>query len=420
MIKAQFPYGQGEAPSKPINATESTARRSNPSAGESFLDIEESPGYESAESGENATAAVQDDDAVSEAPSNEKGYTFDHLVDRLLAQPMSKADNKFIVVFLSLYRKFAAPSQLLGAIIRRFKTVCREEGTQMYRTIAQLRYLTVLEQWIGAFPGDFAHPRTRQRMSRFVHKLASHRIFSVAAREISADLESVAVDDDTEWACCDRDRFAALANSTSQEDDSSEDEFSRVLNSSSISAEGAKIVIRDSTSSSQSAGGSTSSSSQTTLSTVENAQRQALILTPAPRVPVSKIQWHQLMEVPEEAVARELTRMDCIMFLSIRPRDLVRHVSIPADQKKKCRNLENVNRMIAHFNHLAYWVANYVLLRDKPKHRAQMLEKFMKIARVSNSSQWLLARQRPLQLPLLPNLKFKEHADEGTETPRAQ
>jgi hypothetical protein len=36
--------------------------------------------------------------------------------------------------------------------------------------------------------------------------------------------------------------------------------------------------------------------------------------------------------------------------------------------------------MIAHFNHIAKWVANMILLRDKPKHRAQMLEKFMHIA----------------------------------------
>jgi len=37
--------------------------------------------------------------------------------------------------------------------------------------------------------------------------------------------------------------------------------------------------------------------------------------------------------------------------------------------------------MSEHFNLVAAWVANYVLFRDKPKHRALMLEKFMRVAR---------------------------------------
>jgi RasGEF family protein len=36
--------------------------------------------------------------------------------------------------------------------------------------------------------------------------------------------------------------------------------------------------------------------------------------------------------------------------------------------------------MIAHFNHVAKWVANMVLLRDKAKHRAPCLHKFMLVA----------------------------------------
>jgi hypothetical protein len=37
--------------------------------------------------------------------------------------------------------------------------------------------------------------------------------------------------------------------------------------------------------------------------------------------------------------------------------------------------------MTEHFNHVAYLVTNYILMRDKPKHRALMLEKWMRIAR---------------------------------------
>jgi len=40
-----------------------------------------------------------------------------------------------------------------------------------------------------------------------------------------------------------------------------------------------------------------------------------------------------------------------------------------------------VQRMVDHFNFLRSWVINYILLQEKPKHRATMLEKFMIIAR---------------------------------------
>ncbi len=68
------------------------------------------------------------------------------------------------------------------------------------------------------------------------------------------------------------------------------------------------------------------------------------------------------------------------MFSSIRIRDFVRAVSLPLGEKEKCRSLKNVNRMTSHFNHVAKWVANMILIRDKAKHRAPCLEKFMIIA----------------------------------------
>ncbi len=50
---------------------------------------------------------------------------------------------------------------------------------------------------------------------------------------------------------------------------------------------------------------------------------------------------------------------------------------MPLEQKEK---FKSVNRMITHFNHVAHWVANMVLIRDKTKHRAPCLQKFMEIA----------------------------------------
>lgn len=332
-----------------------------------------------------------------EGLGRELGFTFDDLVERLLSQPMSKSDGKFATIFLCLYRKFAAPSELLSAVLQRFQNLNEATHLQMSRVASQLRFLSVLAKWVSDYPGDFAHAQTRRVVSNFVANLAGSRAFAMAAKEIGSQLEIVSEDDDTEWACSDKNRsrtntvesFLSISSlqstaSTLDGDSSTEDvaggsriqEGSRE-HTSQHSATGSLVSSTD-----HSENPSTGSF-HTLLNSVENAQRQAQLLTPIPRCPLTKVQWHQLMDIPDEDVARELTRIDWIMFSSIRPRDLIRHVSLSGHEKDRCKSLGNVNRMIDQFNHVAFWVANLIVLRDKPKHRARMLEKFMGIAWVS-------------------------------------
>jgi len=319
----------------------------------------------------------------AKAGAAEVGVTFDELVDRLLDQPMSKSDTKFQAIFLALYRHFAAPSQLLDAIVTRFAEIGEDDVPSMTRAGAQLRHLAVLEQWVSHYPGDFAYPTTRKSLEKFIARIRPTRLYAVAARELQANLENASEDDDTDWAFCDR----ALQRAR--------------LASDGLSEHVAGLAVSDersppqSPTSGRSASASTSTcSSQTMLNIVESASRQAKALMPVARgIPLTKIQWRAFMETPEEAIARELTRQDWILFTAIRPRDLIRHVTQTGAEKKQRaaaagagagasgRGLANVQRMIDHFNHVSYVVANLVLLRDKPKHRALMLEKLMRVAR---------------------------------------
>ena len=333
------------------------------------------------------------------ADAKDPGVTFDDLVQRLLAQPMSKADFKFTSIFLCLYRKFAAPAQLMSAIIRRFEGLNEDGKPQMIRISSQLRYLNILAHWVGEYPGDFAHAMTRKHISYFVAQLASNRVFSVTAKEMEAHLDVVCTDDDTDWACSDSNRgrtstmesFLSISSRTSATTSiaglSGADDVNDINYQSTdadASAHPTRHSATSSTSSSLGKSGSQSTTSfQTLLNSVELAQKQSQLLTPLYRTSLTKIQWHQFMDISDEEIARELTRIDWIMFSAIRPRDLVRHVSLSTDQKQKCRSLEHVDRMIQHFNHVAFWVANFILLRDKPKHRAKALEKYMGIAWVS-------------------------------------
>lgn len=326
--------------------------------------------------------------------STESGASFDELVDRLLSPSMSKSESRFTAIFLCLYRKFAAPSDLMSAIIHRFEKLNSTHHPQILRITSQLRYLSVMAQWISDYPGDFAHPLTRRSVTSFIAGLAEIRTFALASKEMNAHLDVVVDDDDTEWACSDTNRSRASTVGsflstpsihsttwTRNPDSPTEGNLSDSVVDEPMQRQSTRDSATTSIASSACRSGSQSTGSfQTLLSSMESAQRQAQLLTPIPRNPLTKIQWHQFMETPEDDVARELTRIDWIMFSSIRPRDLVRHVSLPVDQKERCKSLKNVNRMIDHFNHVAFWVANLILLRDKPKHRAKALERFMGIA----------------------------------------
>lgn len=320
-------------------------------------------------------------------PSDENGYTFDQLVDRLLAQPMSKNDSRFISIFLALYRKFATPGQLLESILKRFEALRRLQSPPVMRIIAQLRYLAILQQWVSYYPGDFAYPTTRRTLRKFASALSSNREFAAAAKEIMHDLQAVTEDDDTDWACSDRQRVQSdsmINFHTALDEDSEDDDFTKAIGSMSMTSSERLSASRGSMTGASRVTQSSTASAGSTLSLLhqmDQNERQARMLVPNPIKPLTKVQWHQLIDVSDQAIARELTRMDWIMFSSIRPRDFVRHVSAGAEERKKYKNLESVNRMSDHFNHVAYLVANYILLRDKAKHRATMMEKWMRIAR---------------------------------------
>ncbi|KAF2668558.1 ras GEF [Microthyrium microscopicum] len=303
-----------------------------------------------------------------------QGDSFEDLVTRLLSPLRLKADTQFASVFLALYRLFASPGQLLDTIIKSFDALNSNSIPQMIKAAAQQRHLSVLEIWTSNYPGDFAHPYSSMKLQSFVTRIANSPLFIAASQELAANLEYISEDDDTDWAFCDRDRSNVPINKGS-------------LNLITKNLSGMNLASMADKSASQTPvspttiGNSSMSSSQSHLSFVEQAIRQATHLTPTPRFPLNKLQWHLLMDAPEDVIANEMSRMDWTMFCSIRPRDLVRHVSLSGAAKANCRALENVERMIDHFNHVALWTVNMILLRDKPKHRALMLEKLMRVAR---------------------------------------
>ncbi|KAJ5572165.1 hypothetical protein N7535_005825 [Penicillium sp. DV-2018c] len=369
----------------------------------SFLNMEDE--MEDGQSRPPSPGAVVRPKPSSESNSSaDAGVTFDELVDRLISLPTSKQDQKFRSIFLCLYRKFATPGSLLGALISRFERNETSNEDQLARMADQLRLLDAMALWASEYPGDFAPPKLRKRIIEFVATLEKSHFYMFAAKEIGSQLDANAEDDDAGWAYggdSDNDESNLVETFFDNSGRSSpiqvltgagpgtdtydnEEEQDPIYSLSALDLSGP----HDSTSR---LSGTLSVSSTTdktngianqtfTLLSLEAAQKEASRLELTNKVSLGKLQWRIFMETPDEEFARELTRVDWIMYNSFRPRDLVRHVSISGVDKDTIKSLVPVNRMIKQFNHLAFFVASMILLRDKPKHRAKAMEKFMNIA----------------------------------------
>ncbi|ERS96308.1 hypothetical protein HMPREF1624_07218 [Sporothrix schenckii ATCC 58251] len=360
---------------------------------DSFLDIEESDAESLRRFSEDVPILQRNDDNMFDIPAKAAGIPFNDLVERLLAAPMNRADANFSDVFLCLYRKFAAPHELLSAIISALTKTWEDKASHfLERTATQFRYIEVLNRWVSLYPGDFARPASRKQLEVLIYRLAEEPIFTLSAQQIKKHLDNdVAEDDDTWWAKCDdapQDEPTAAGATPSKEQPPADSLRSLTLQNSQSSDQ------PSSEAGSGGAGASASGSSGTLAATLgsgrglahfqyhsyEDYEREAATMVPMATLPLNKFRYHIFMDMDANEVADEITRIDWIMFSSIRIRDLVRHVSLSAQEKERCRSLRNMDRMISHFNHIAKWVANMILIRDKAKHRAPCLQKFMAIA----------------------------------------
>lgn len=334
---------------------------------------------------------------LTDSTKGEVGVPFRELVDRLLLLPMAKQDVKFVPTFLCLYRAFATPYQLLAAIVDRFMKVDRGSQVQFSRVAEMLRYLQVLSQWTANYPGDLSNGKGRELVVDFINTIKSIKHFAAAAREISNNLEVVVADDDLDWAYEDTQKSTrSKSNSTSSrqtpnsslvsipssiDDDTSRSTTLRSTNQNyEVEDAGDDAALVSPIAPSSIHRSTISGQSFSNLLNLEHARRTALGFRLQPHIPLGKAQWHLFMDTPLEDLAREITRMDWTMFSAVRPRDFVRHISLTKEQRRRSHQPDNLGAMVKHFNHLALFVTGMILVRDKPKHRARMLEKFMALA----------------------------------------
>ncbi|KAJ6260182.1 hypothetical protein Dda_4405 [Drechslerella dactyloides] len=337
------------------------------------------------------------------------GVSWDELVERLLTYPMSRADQDFATVMLCFFRKFAAPVDLLDSILAKFERVSKEEPIFLLQMNEKIRILSRLHWWVWECPGDFANPSTKQRTIDFARSLEANRTFAGMAKDIIAILNQPIEDEDQIWGKKDTDShrmsmpsYMTIHSPSSPTSPPNQPYFPTtgapsnrnmsVVSTASLRSGGSEetnvsvhtpLIDRIAERQRKDSQVSTISLSPT-LDTQAGMMNLSSMLEALPLGQTSpqtiKEQYCIFMELPDEDIAHELTRIDWSFFSRIKPRDFIRHVSVPAAEKERMHSLKYVNKLIRHFNHVAYWVASVILERPKPKHRARALEKFMNIA----------------------------------------
>ncbi|KAF9143291.1 hypothetical protein BGX30_000883 [Mortierella sp. GBA39] len=98
---------------------------------------------------------------------------------------------------------------------------------------------------------------------------------------------------------------------------------------------------------------------------------------PLPSPPVDYLAMNMsFLEIPEGAIAAQLTCIEFLLFRKLKPRDMLRQVW------KTSKGSAAFQACIAHFNFISSWVGTMILSQAKVKNRAKMMEKFISVAKL--------------------------------------
>lgn len=332
-------------------------------------------------------------------------------------------------MFMTFFRGFAQPVELLRQIVARFDALARgEESDGIMIRYSLMKLTTMLGDWMQEYPGDLSSAEVYGLLQDFFGRIMQHG----STRHVAAPMQQLlaivrdAPDLDAAWSRNqDNDKPSSVAadvppvrppamrNRSSSPSTSHHAPRSSAGTSGGAStrsdggsASGPEVVARgapemppvigrprsasDLTHSSDdhNSPGSVSGSSGVAPSIAANAASSTAslpgtrALTPHQlseneRKSILRNVSRTLFEIKDEVIAHELTRIEWDLFAAVGPRDLLRHILV----SRQLRSSESpVAQSIAHFNYVSGWVCSMILVQSKTKQRARMLEKFIEIA----------------------------------------
>ncbi|BFZ64527.1 hypothetical protein YB2330_005673 [Saitoella coloradoensis] len=324
-------------------------------------------------------------------------YTFEQLVGRLLIDPYDPA---FERTFLTFYRKFARPGELLKAILARFENCHGRDPFQC--TLNKARCVTVLKTWVQTHPQDFVHAGTRQSLIMFFRRLGTDLNFAHHVAEVRRDLRGLTdVDPDLCWGLPDLDNAdegdegTAMRPTTARRSkgesigakDQGEDILleweTRVPTAEEMAALEGSLASFPGDMFMDDANAITNvTSHQDDVLTCGIEAGGSLICATADGDKLA-VAVTSFLLTPDDVVAKELTRIEWDLFSKLGPRDMIRHVYKTAEEKASHPGA--ITKIITHLNRMSALVQSMILTKGKVKHRAKVLEKFMNVACILRS-----------------------------------
>ncbi|SCV68796.1 BQ2448_917 [Microbotryum intermedium] len=372
-------------------------------------------------------------------PSLDLFFSRDDVIDKFLFASVTGNDETYVTLFLIVFRRFARPFDVLSKLIERFKYVAGRLRTDpLLSRFAQMKLCGTLSVWFTVYPGDFSAPATSALLQPFLEGLLPSGATWVAHYAVDmlpklADVRRMN-DPESTWALPDKrldsleptddtTPFPSAGQTPAAERQPSNESRGSSLDKgtdsllgsneshSSINRPSSHLDIPPSNRMNDLTGTPSSSASEPIRERVDSETPTTVTLDTSAgdtnsinnesirSATGSSTSWRKrpssliltlldasnaLMDVSEEAIATQVTRLTWMSFADITPRDLIRHVLAPRDPSDPSRARRDedssVKRSIAFVNYLANWVASMTLVQPKLKWRVRMLEKLIGVA----------------------------------------
>ncbi|MBW0490071.1 hypothetical protein O181_029786 [Austropuccinia psidii MF-1] len=348
------------------------------------------------------------------------------IINKFIYAIVSGNEPGFVDQFLIVFRRFSAPFDVLNALIARFEFVSDHlESDPLLTRYAHMKICHSLMTWVETYPSDFVKPTTLKILKAFTTLMLSTVWLLHYGVEILPMTKAIPnmTDEDSGWALPDitdqslveksleslsrlqsisiqvpgnqksNDLVHVQSSPIAPHTTHGSKQESEILESKPILNESASPITNlDSSKASQNAhsiDGKSIDNPQSTIESCANEMTRRPLTSSSHLEPRNELKLlhdyaNQLLNIPEELIALQITRLEWNIFSEMKPRHLIRYVMAPRDPQNPKKALRDPNSPIARstdfLNHLAVWASSMILIQDKLKSRARMLLKLMKVA----------------------------------------
>ncbi|KAF1799848.1 ras guanine nucleotide exchange factor domain-containing protein [Mucor lusitanicus] len=330
------------------------------------------------------------------------GLTSEDVVDRLLSIEYNKTDENIIPIFLTFFRKFMKPYELVKMLVDRIHSI--------------------FSLWLSHYWNDFYGPHARKHIILFLDRISKYEYLTPICDSLAPLVvrEPPSYDPDKSWGLVDDEddndlenekKDSAYASGTfsvssyiqhhqptppSPLSSPTTNEHSCELPRRAEFAGGLinidnvakpkhhyapSFKITASIASTRTGGGWTSSlGTQLLASSFISSFRQH-----RSDKDQSSYNYKVFMKATDVTIADQLTWIEAELFSRIKPREFIRNIwssSVSNDGSSFMESSSNnaVTASIAHFNFISAWVVTMIITQTRLNKRVSVLEKFMSIA----------------------------------------